>query len=187
MKTRLLIIILSSLGLISIFLIMTSGILVSPGDNDCYVINEDGTKEKCRIIAGWWQELYPSLDLQNCDEICKIDDQSELDSKNEMTSSIPLRGLPVIDNSEIQSMIDLFENRYDTSQRTFVGPYVILNATNVWGETVSLVMQSMDGKVNATLTCNHMDWRNQEVITENVLDYLQNKNCFNPALEETRK
>jgi len=106
---------------------------------------------------------------------------------DERISGIALLGLPVIDNAEMQSMIDLFENRYDTTQRTFVGPCVILNATNVWGETISLVMQSLDGKVNATLTCNHTDWRNQEIITENVSDYLKNVNCFNPTLEETRK
>lgn len=94
--------------------------------------------------------------------------------------------MPKTNNAEMESMIELFQNKYHTSQITYTGPKTILNATNVWGETVSLDIQSPDGKVIATLTCNHMDWRNQEVITENVLDYLQNKNCFTPTLEETR-
>jgi hypothetical protein len=91
----------------------------------------------------------------------------------------------VIDNEEMKLMIEFFQSRYHTSMITYSGPYVILNATNVWGETVSLVMQPLDDIITATLTCNHNDWRKQEIITENVLDYLQNKNCFAPTLEET--
>jgi hypothetical protein len=86
MKTRLLIIILSSLGLISIFLITTSGILVSPNDNECYVINEDGTKSKCIVTTGWWGEILPRLSpdtqLQNCDEICKSERQIDASRTN---------------------------------------------------------------------------------------------------------
>ncbi|QLH06656.1 hypothetical protein [Nitrosopumilus ureiphilus] len=104
---------------------------------------------------------------------------------DESIPRIPLLGLPEIDNVEIQSMIDLFENRYHTSKISFAGSNVLLNATHIGGKTVSLVIQSLDDKVTATLTCNHMDWRNQEVITENVLDYLKNVNCFNPSMEET--
>jgi hypothetical protein len=95
--------------------------------------------------------------------------------------------LPHIDNAEIQLMFDLFKDRYHISHISYVGPKIILIATNVWGETISLVMQPLDDKVDATLTCNHVDWRNREVITENVLDYLKNVNCFNPTLEEVRK
>ncbi|GEM_PF-3612113 len=91
----------------------------------------------------------------------------------------------VIDNEEMKLMIEFFQSRYHTSMITYSGPYVILNATNVWGETISLVMQPLDDRITATLTCNHNDWRKQEIITENVLAHLQNKNCFAPTLEET--
>jgi hypothetical protein len=134
-----------------------------------------------------------AVDIKNS-KVIKIDTVSdwhgapgeEANTENQTNhSSIPLPGLPVIENPKMQSMIDLFENKYRTSRISFIGPNVILNATNVWGETVLLVMQPLDDTVTATLTCNHNDWRNQEMITKNVLEYLKNKNCFSPALEET--
>lgn len=139
------------------------------------------------------EDVSIAVDIKNS-KVIEIDVASawhgapgeEINTENQTNhSSIPLPGLPVIDNPEMQSMIDLFENKYHTSRISFVGPTVILNATNVWGETVSLVMQPLDDGIDATLTCNHNDWRKQEIITENVLEHLQSKNCFAPALEET--
>jgi len=98
-------------------------------------------------------------------------------TSDEIVISIP-HALPVIDDAEIRSMMELFQNRYHTSQITYAGSKIILNATNVWGETILLVIQPLDDGVGATLTCNHTDWRKQEIVTENVLEHLQTKSCF---------
>jgi len=127
MKTRLLIIMLSLFGLVSIFLISTSGILISPDGNDCYVINEDGTKDKCRAITGWWNELSYQLsdNSQNCDEICKIGNlqKSESDSKDDLTFRIPLSDFEDI-GCENQTLDHLYRysNLFD---KEFDGNYVI--------------------------------------------------------------
>ena len=92
------------------------------------------------------------------------------------------------DASELKLMIDLFQNKYKTSDLKSNGTKTILKATNPFDITVLLTIQHLPNEMaSVTLTCNHNDWRGQEIINDNVFDYLKNENCFNPALEETRK
>lgn len=87
--------------------------------------------------------------------------------------------------TEVKSIIKTFENKYKTAKTIHDGLKTTLRAENPHGAAISLTIQPLsDGNTSIIISCNHNDWRGQEVITENILDYLTNENCFNPSLEE---
>ncbi len=65
---------------IAVFLIVTTGILFSSYNNECYTIKKDGIGKQCIIITNWWDErVYITTPTQNiaCDVICEYQKTTE--------------------------------------------------------------------------------------------------------------
>lgn len=48
-----------------------------------------------------------------------------------------------------------------------------------------IIKEKGSGPYYAEITCKHKDSEKMETITENILDYLQNENCFVPMEKES--
>ncbi|MEO9310387.1 MAG: hypothetical protein ABI337_08880 [Nitrososphaera sp.] len=105
------------------------------------------------------------------------------------TSNIPKKKTTkAYGDAEIELIVKSFKNKYKTAKITQDEQKTILRAETPHGISISLTIQTLsDGTTSVIIACDHNDWRGLEIITENVLDYLTNENCFNPSLEELQE
>lgn len=94
-----------------------------------------------------------------------------------------------VTEKDVALMKELFEKKYYHREMRFIDGMdysrTEIKATNPHGGYIVLATQIQDGRLSAEIICKHNDWRGTEVITENLLDYMKNENCFMPAVEET--
>lgn len=87
------------------------------------------------------------------------------------------------------SMVELFQKKYVITGGGIIdrvdGARTEIVASNQYGDSITLALEENRAGTYAEIICNHKTLGKTERITENIMDYLQNKNCFIPILEET--
>lgn len=105
-----------------------------------------------------------------------------------ITTAVAENRMAQITEEDAAIMRELFETKYYHREMRFIDGMdysrTELKATNPHGEYIILATQVQDGRLSAQIICKHNDWRGTEVITEGLLGYMQNENCFMPVLEE---
>jgi hypothetical protein len=89
----------------------------------------------------------------------------------------------VCDKSEYTLMTELFQKKYKPIRGSIVdgatGSKIEMMAFSPSGDSLTLLIkESRNGPYYAEITCKHKDSGKTETITEDILDYLQNENCF---------
>lgn len=79
------------------------------------------------------------------------------------------------------TITELFKQKYRTwtysNQTTLI-------ASDPYNQTITLFLNTNENE-QIRIECMHNDWRGLEIITENVVEYFENENCYEPMLEET--
>ena len=117
--------------------------------------------------------FFAYLHVQNYDELDDLTAGFQMQNKNKYAL-----------------MSELFQQKYVLTYGVIMdeakGATTEYRSTDSHGNSITLIIkENLNGPYHAKIICKHDDWRGQETIYENILEYLENEDCFSPIPDET--